>query len=143
MSLDKNKAMVREFIEEVMNKGNTEAIPDYCVTGSMFAGGIAGQVNTMKTAFPDNHFSIETILAEGNQVAVQVMVNGTNTGPLVGLPAFGKLEQPESPTGQTIVSSGMYIFTLTEGKIASYTAELDQIAILRQLGWSFIPPGMT
>ena len=143
MSLDKNKALVREFIEEVMNKGNTEAIPDYCVTGSMFAGGIAGQVNTMKTAFPDNHFSIETILAEGNQVAVQVMTNGTNTGPLVGLPAFGKLKQPEPPTGQTVVSSGMYLFTLAEGKIASFTAELDQIAILRQLGWSFIPPGTT
>jgi predicted ester cyclase len=143
MSLDKNKALVREFIEEVMNKGNTEAIPDYCVTGSMFAGGIAGQVNTMKTAFPDNHFSIETILAEGNQVAVQVMTNGTNTGPLVGLPAFGKLEQSVPPTGQTVVSSGMYIFTLVKGKIASYKAELDQIAILRQLGWSFIPPGTT
>jgi predicted ester cyclase len=140
MSIEDNKTLVRRFIEEVMNTGNTAAIPDFSVAESRFAGGIAGQIQAMKTAFPDHHFSIDTILAESDKVAVQVSIHGTNTGPMVGLPAFGRLETPIPPTGSSMVTSGMYFFTVSDGKIVSYAVEFDQIGMLRQLGWKFSPP---
>jgi predicted ester cyclase len=143
MSLEDNKLLIQRFIDEVINAGNTAAIADLCVAGSMFAGGIEGQIKAMKTAFPDNHFEIEELLAEGDKVAVRVTTRGTNTGPLVGLPAFGRLETPVPPTGKAVTSSGTYIFTLSNGKIVSFVAELDQIALLRQLGWAFTPPATT
>ncbi len=143
MSLEDNKALVQRFIDEVFNAGNTAAIADFCVPGSMFAGGIEGQIKAMKTAFPDNHFTIDDILAEGNKVAIRVTTHGTNTGPLVGLPAFGRLETPVPPTGNSVTGSGMNIFTVSDGKIVSFAAELDQIGLLRQLGWTFTPPGQT
>jgi hypothetical protein len=34
----------------------------------------------------------------------------------------------------------MYLFTIADGRIRSYAAELDQIGLLRQLGWTFTPP---
>lgn len=140
MSLEKNKDLVQRFIETVINAGDTTAIADFCVPGSMFAGGIEGQIQAMKSGFPDNHLTIDDMVAEGDRVAVRATVRGTNSGPLVGLPAFGRLETPVPPTGITVTMSGMYLFTLSEGKIVSYALELDQIGLLRQLGWTFTPP---
>ena len=140
MTTESNKALVQRFIDEVMNGGNTATIDDFCVAGSMFAGGLEGQIKAMKTPFPDLRFAVDSVLAESNKVAVRVTVRGTNTGPLVGLPAFGRLETPVPPTGKSVMHSGMYIFTVSDGKIVSYAAELDQIGLLRQLGWTFTPP---
>lgn len=143
MTSEENKALVQRFIDEVLNDGNTAAIADFCVPGSFFAGGIEGQIIAMKTAFPDNHFTIDDILAEGDKVAVRVTIRGTNTGPLVGLPAFGRLETPVPPTGKSVMASGMNFFTVSDGKIVSFAAELDQIGLLRQMGWTFTPPALT
>ena len=140
MSLEDNKVLVRRFIDEVMSSGNTDAINDLCIAGSAFAGGIVGQIKGMKTAFPDQHFSVDTILAEGNKVAASVTIRGTNTGPLVGLPAFGRLETPVAPTGKSTTGTGMYLFTVSDGKIVSFAAEIDQIGLLQQLGWTITPP---
>ena len=46
-----------------------------------------------------------------------------------------------SLSGMSVTTSGMYLFTVSEGKIISYALELDQIGLLRQLGWTFTPPG--
>jgi predicted ester cyclase len=140
VSLEDNKVLVQRFIDKVINDGNTAAIADFCVAGSMFAGGIEGQIKAMKVGFPDNSLTIDDILAEGNQVAVRVTTRGTNSGPLVGLPAFGRLETPVPPTGKSVTASGMYLFTVSDGKIVSFSLELDQVGLLRQLGWTFTPP---
>jgi len=141
MSLEENKQLVQRFIDEVMNTGNTAAIADFCVPGSMFAGGIEGQIRAMKSAFPDNHFTIDEIIAEGNKVAIKTTIHGTNSGPMVGLPAFGRLDTPIPPTGKTVSTTGMNVYTISDGKIVSFAFELDQIGMLRQLGWTFTPPG--
>jgi predicted ester cyclase len=141
MSLEDNKVLVERFINEVLNAGNAAAIADFCVEGSMFAGGIAGQIKVIKMAFPDNQLTIDDIFAEGNKVAVRVTTHGTNTGPMAGFPAFGRFETPVPPTGKSITNTGMYIFTVSEGKIVSFANEFDQIGVLRQLGWTFTPPG--
>jgi len=140
MALEENKVLVQRFIDEVFNEGNTDAIADFCLPGSMFAGGIEGQIRSMKTAFPDIHFTVEYMICEGERVAARVTTEGTNNGPLVGLPAFGRLEKPVPPTGTTVVSNAIYVFRILDGKISSYSAELDQIGMLRQMGWTFTPP---
>jgi predicted ester cyclase len=142
VTIEANRALVQQFFDKVMNAGNTDAIADFCVAGSMFAGGLEGQVKAMKTAFPDIQFTVDDILSEGNKVAVRVTTHGTNSGPLIGLPAFGRFETPVPPTGKSVTHSGTYVFTVSDGKIVSYAAELDQIGLLRQLGWTFTPPGL-
>lgn len=124
-----------------MNDGNGAAIAELCVPGPRFAVGIAGQMQNMRTAFPDNHFTIDDLVAEDALVAARVTVRGTNSGPLVGLPAFGRLEQPVPPTGRTVLATGIYIFTCESGRIASFAFELDQVGMLQQMGWTLTPPG--
>jgi len=125
-----------------MNDGNSAAIADLCVPGSRFATGIAGQMQSMRVAFPDNHLTIDELLAEDALVAARVTVRGTNSGPLVGLPAFGRLEKPVPATGRAVVTTGIYVFRIAEGRIASLAFELDQVGLLQQLGWTLTPPDL-
>jgi predicted ester cyclase len=141
MKLERNKELIQRFIDQVMNEGDTAAIADFCIPDSMFAGGLAGQIKAMRTAFPDLHFTVEAMIAEDNQVVVRLTSQGTNSGPLVGLPAFGRLETPTPPTGKSVSSSGTYIFKVVDDRIISYAADMDQIGMLRQMGWRFTPPG--
>lgn len=140
MTVEENRSLVERFIEEIYNQGETERIAEFCVPGSMFAGGHAGQIQVMRLAFPDLRFSIDEMIAEGEKVVARVTTRGTNSGPLAGLPAFGKLEQPVPPTGQHVMSTAIYIFSLRDGVVVSIDAEIDQVGMLRQMGWSITPP---
>jgi predicted ester cyclase len=143
MTIEDNKTFIQRFIDEVFNAGNTDAIADFCVPGSLLASGLEGQVMSLRTSFPDIHFTIDEMVAEADKVAVRTTMRGTNSGPLVGLPAFGRLEQPVPPTGASVMSTTTYIFTFSDGKITSFTRDLDQIGVLQQLGWTITPPGQT
>ena len=143
MSTEQNVTLVQRFLEEVFNHSNLDAIASFFVPGSMIAGGIEGQYRTMKAAFPDMQATIENIFAGGNHVAVRVTNDGTNTGPIVGLPGIGRLETPLSPTGKPITVSGIMLFTIADGKIKSISSELDTLGLLRQLGWTMTPPATT
>jgi predicted ester cyclase len=143
MSLEDNKVLIQRFIDEVLNAGNITAIANFCIPGSMFARGIEGQVKAFKIGFPDYHLTIDEILAEGNKVAVHATMHGTHTGPLIGLPAFGSFETPVPPTGKSVLWNRMYIFTISDGKILNFAAESDQLGLLQQLGWAFVPPDQT
>jgi predicted ester cyclase len=140
VSTEDNKALVQRFGDEIMNAGHTASMADFCVAGSLFAGGFAGQIKAIKTAFPDFQWTIDDMFADGNKVAVRMTARGTNTGPLVGLPAFGHFDQPLPPTSKWALVTGIYIFTVSDGKIVSLTSEIDQVGLLQQLGWTIMPP---
>ena len=75
-------------------------------------------------AFPDLHTWSEGMVAEGDEVAVRWMAEGTQQGELLGIP----------PTGKQARFSGMSIFRLAEGKIAEQWEEWDKLDLMRQLG---------
>jgi predicted ester cyclase len=140
MSAQDNTTLVQRFIDEIMSAGHTASMAEFCVAGSRFAGGFAGQVIVIKTAFPDFQWTIDDRFADGDKVAVRMTARGTNTGPLVGLPAFGHFDQPLPPTSKVVLVTGIYIFTVSGGKIVSLAYEIDQVGLLQQLGWTLTPP---
>src|SRR5207253_9366036 len=91
MSIKENKELVQRFIQQVLNEHNIEAIPEYMVPGSMFAGAFEGFVtNYIKAAFPDFHLTIEVVFAEGDQVLVQTTIRATQSGSFMGRPPNGR-----------------------------------------------------
>ena len=88
MSTEQNKAVVRRFIEEVLNNQNLALVdelfaPDY--VNHLAPGGREGfkQFNTMlRSAVPDLkiHSSIEHLIAEGDHVVARITFHFTNAG---------------------------------------------------------------
>ena len=132
---EQNKTIVRNFVEEVWNKSNLDAVETYFAAdfvdhnparpGSPSGAEGAKQVFKMfKAAFPDLHFTIEDIMAEGDKVVWRWSSVGTNTGSLMGMPATNKQAKV----------TGIEIYRVVTGKIAERWGNFDQLGMLQQLG---------
>ncbi|MDF3043762.1 MAG: SnoaL-like polyketide cyclase, partial [Thermomicrobiales bacterium] len=88
MSTEGNKALIREFFEQVWNQGNEEAIDRFIAEDAggndpdfgMGREGFKKQWRKWRDAFPDIHFEIEVIIAEGDTVVARWTLTGTQTG---------------------------------------------------------------
>lgn len=130
MSVESNKELVRRFLEEVINSRNVSAIPEFMVSGSMFAGAFEGFVtNYIKVGFPDFRLSIESVLSEDDKVLVQTTATATQTGIAMGRP----------PSGKTYSTTVIYMFKVANGKITSGQFVMDRLEIAQQLGWIPMP----
>lgn len=129
---EKNKAIARTVLEEVLGKGKVEEneslySPDYVTHGSTRDVGRAEDrelTKGWKQAFPDLQITVDKVVAEGDLVAVRFIAEGTNTGSANSLPA----------TGKRIRIAGMSILRIVDGKIVEEWPSFDQLDFLRQLG---------
>jgi steroid delta-isomerase-like uncharacterized protein len=134
MSTEENKARVQRFYEEVFNRKNTAALDEFidphAVDHSAPAGapgGIEGArqfAGMFLAAFPDVRFTVEDLIAEGDQVVARLTQSGTHHGMFLGLP----------PTGKRVKVTGIEIFRLAGGKIVEEWWQEDLLGLLRQLG---------
>jgi steroid delta-isomerase-like uncharacterized protein len=117
MATEENKTAVRRVFEEIMNKGNLQAVDelvadDYRVTDppGIPPGkeGFRALVNMYRTGAPDLKMTIEDLIAEGDQVAVRWVATGTLTGEMMGMP----------PTGQRVTFRAISWFRLVNGRLA-------------------------
>ena len=81
-------------------------------------------INGYRTAFPDLQMSVDDMVAEGDRVAVRWTARGTNTGPLMNMPASGKVA----------TVTGISILTLSGGKVAEQRSNWDTLGMLQQFG---------
>jgi predicted ester cyclase len=101
MSTEQNKAIVRQMVEEIFNRGNMSRTdeflaPDFVEHEELPAGIPAGRegvklMTTMfRSAFPDFKATIDDIIAEGDKVAIRMTWSGTHKGEFMGIPPTGK-----------------------------------------------------
>ncbi len=139
MSEDQNKAILRRFVDEVINDGDLTAIDalvasDYIVhlEGQLpFAlppgpEGWQRRVAILRTAFPDIHTTIEDLLAVEDKVVVRYRVRGTHGGSFWGV----------APTGKEITYTGIMIVRLRDEQLAEEWSEADLLGLTRQIGAS-------
>ncbi|MHA1638094.1 MAG: ester cyclase [Candidatus Thorarchaeota archaeon] len=85
---NRNKDIVKEFIDEVWNKGNVEAIdkfidPEYVGhdhdSGHIVNGlkGVKMSMISVRAAFPDISITIDDIFGEGDKVVMRFTMVGT------------------------------------------------------------------
>jgi len=97
---DDNKAKMREFYNEVMQKGNfakldeliAPAFVDHQPAPGQAPGaeGVKQFVTAMRAALTGLQVTVEHIVAEGDQVVAHVSMRGKHTGELMGMPPSGK-----------------------------------------------------
>jgi steroid delta-isomerase-like uncharacterized protein len=131
---DQNKKNVRTLYEECMNPGNWALLeqliaPDYAgPQGEKGPNAFKSVIMGLKSAFPDIHYTVEDIVAEGDSVAIRWHWSGTHRAPFRGF----------APTQKSFTNTGAAIFHLRDGKIVASTIETDRLGFLQQLG--IVPP---
>ena len=147
MMSDANKELVRRHFEEIWNRKDLAAADelmaqDYlehavALFGQAEPGGVNGPAATRETAqwllaqFPDLQMTIEAMVAEGDTVAVRVLSEGTNLGPLNGV---------MPPTGKRFAARQSHWFRVENGKLAEHWATREDLVAMLQLG-VVQPPG--
>ncbi len=86
--------------------------------------GYMGVLAMMRGAMPDIQWKIEETISEGDKILVRYTMTGTQTYPLMGIPA----------TGKSIRVTAMNIYELKNGKIIREHGLPDMFTLLMQLG---------
>lgn len=132
MSVEENKAIVRQYLEEAWNKKNL-AVVDQVIAPNLIQHvrnvapgreGIKAFFGLNYGSFPDAHLTIEDMVGEGDKVAWRFSVRATHSGPFRGLP----------PTGKPFTLTGMAITRMREGQMVENWNETDDLGMLQQLG---------
>ncbi len=129
-----NKARFRRTYEELLNRGELSVAdeliaPDF-VNHEAPPGkdrgpeSMRGLATMLRTAFPDLHFTIEDLVAEGDTVAGRLTMSGTHEGPLMEM----------APTGRSVRQDHMHIVRFRDGKALEHWGVRDDLSMMQQLG---------
>ena len=135
MSVEQNKASALRCFEEVWNKGNLAAIPEvispeyvaYAAQLGETARGIPAfeqSVKNTRVGLPDLHYAIDSVVGEGDWLALRLTLTGTNTG---------KMGNNE-PTGKKINYKMALFNRYADGKCVEATSYGDSASLYKQLG---------
>jgi predicted ester cyclase len=116
-----------------------EAYVEHAVApfGRVAPGEVDGPLHLRQTAewllaqFPDLRMTVTALAADGDTVALRVLSEGTNRGPLNGL---------MPPTGKRFSAEQSHWFRIQDGRLAEHWATRDDLGTMLQLG-VIQPPG--
>jgi predicted ester cyclase len=122
---DRNKAIVRRSVEEVLNGGRMDVVDE--LYSADMAPGVKDWIAPFRAAFPDVHMEVVELIAERDKVVARFRCSGTHQGEWRGSPATGRrFEEIDE----------VYIYTLADGRIVDAWGIEDTLTRMRQLGLS-------
>ncbi len=135
-----NKEVIQAFIEEVLNQKNLNRANDLVKEDFVELDPLPGQaqgreglkaiLRVLWSAFPDMHWTVNEMVAEGEKVVTRFVWTGTHRGAFLGIPA----------TGKSVEVKGVVIDRLENGKMADSRILMDTMGLMQQLGVIPGPP---
>jgi predicted ester cyclase len=135
---EQNKALILRWFEED-EQGNDEiwnevCSPDYVAYFPSNSEPMTQQEHfqawqVMKKAFPDVKETIVDAIAKDDKVVLRVIIGGTHSGELMGIP----------PTGKKVEWSGQETFRISDGKVIECWMDVDMLGLMMQLGMELKP----
>jgi steroid delta-isomerase-like uncharacterized protein len=133
MPQTQNKDIVRHLFRE-LNGGNfgvfdkifaEDFVDRYPVPGETpNREGLKRLLAGMHDTFPDWHWSLNDMLAEGDKIAYRSAMKGTDKGGYIGMP----------PTGKKVTFAGVGILRFANGKVVERWTIGDSMTLMHQLG---------
>lgn len=133
-SLEQNKALYRQFIETIFNRGETSRIAEFLAPSYKYHNDTEGSssgpdsvvqiVKSFRTAFPDLKIEILSQIADGDLVVSRAITRGTHEGPLFGNPA----------SHRSVSMSGITWVRIASGKIVESWVENNVFGLMKQIG---------
>ena len=134
MSTQNNREIIRQFVDEVLNRGQIDEAGKYFWEDMVEQVPLPGQgpglaglqevLRTMRTAFPDMHWKILEQIAEDDKVVTRFEWTGTHQAAFLGVPK----------TGRSVTVWGIVIDRLQDGKVQDTRIIMDSLGMLMQLG---------
>lgn len=132
-----NLATFRRALDEGWNRGNLAAIdelfaPDFVEHQAGIGpgrDGVKGSIQTLRTAFPDLHLTLENVVADGDIVWARLSATGTHEGPFMGLPGTGR------PVRVDVID----IVRVADGRLVEHWGVADRLSLAQQIG--LVPGG--
>jgi predicted ester cyclase len=129
---ERNKTLIRSFIDEIFNEHNLLSVEKYFGKGSVEGSPQAGKggegfkqfLTDFLIAFPDWRAKIEHIVAENDLVVVFLNGAGTHKGEFQGTP----------PTNKPVNIRSADLYKIENGLITGHWDIVDQLNLLKQLG---------
>jgi predicted ester cyclase len=121
--VERNKAVVRRLVAEVLNGGKLDVIDE------LYAPELAAEardwIAPFLASFPDTRMEIVDLIAEGNRVAARFACSGTHTGEWLGhAPTGRRFEQIDEAS----------FYRIRGGRIVESWGVEDTLRRLEQLG---------
>ncbi|MCU0292372.1 MAG: ester cyclase [Thermoanaerobaculaceae bacterium] len=134
MSIERNKLVVRRLLEEIVNTGNVELLPELvgadCRESNDPTGRAVGLENMrahvlgVRTTFPDLHITVEQQIAEGEWVATRITARGTHSGTWMDM----------RPTGLPVEITGVNLDRVVDGRIVEHGGAANMLEALLGIG---------
>jgi steroid delta-isomerase-like uncharacterized protein len=129
-----NKEVIQAFLEDVINQGRLNRADDLVKEDFVELDPLPGQaqgreglkaaIHGLLSAFPDMHWVVNEMVAEGEKVVTRFVWTGTHRGNFLGIPA----------TGRSVEVKGVVIDRLEDGKMADSRILMDTMGLMQQLG---------
>ena len=134
---EKNKEFLVSFIESVWNNGDLHAVDKFLADTytihhdpgdpwhkqTLSIDGFKERVRISRAPFPDQNFSIQTLVAEGNLASMTWLWKGTHKEAIPGFEASGK----------TIEMSGVTLYFFENDRISGHWQVADRLSVYQQL----------
>ena len=142
MSIDQNKALVRQMVEAVFNQGGMERVDEFLAPGFVEheelppgvpsgRDGVKVLSAMLRSAFPDFKATIDDVVAEDDKVVLRMTWSGTHNGEFMGIP----------PTGKSVSFGVIDIIRISGGKFVEHWGQMDSMSLMQQLGAAPGPSG--
>ena len=139
MRSEETRSSVIRYVDEVLNGGNLDLLGEICspdykrylspTSDPLTLKEQQGRLAAIRAAFSEFELSLEEIVCEGDVAAFRADVRGTQTGPLLGLPA----------TGKSFSVSALDMVRVREGQFVEHWGGPDLFALAQQLGARLVP----
>jgi steroid delta-isomerase-like uncharacterized protein len=133
-----NAAIIRRFIDDVINHGRYEVCDDIVAEDFLELDPLPGQregreglkeiIATLRSAFPDIHWVTHETISSGEKVVTRFTWTGTHRGDFLGIPA----------TGRPVTVKGIVIDRVVNSRMTDSRILMDTFGMMTQLG--VIPP---
>ncbi|GAB3643590.1 ester cyclase [Spirosoma arcticum] len=131
---ESNKQVMSRYFEEVINKQKPERLTEFIsedyvyydlgnFTGSQGLQELKAIYPVFFKAFPDVHFTVENMIAEGDKIFVQNTFTATHKAEFAGFPA----------TNNKVKITEMYFVTLKNSKMIEVRRLIDMANFTKQL----------
>ena len=134
MTSETNKLTMQKFVQFI-NTASATLADELISTDAIFhvpgnpepmrgPAGYLAIIGMMREGFPDIQWTLEEMVAEGDNVAARFTMRGTHQGMFFGVP----------PTGKKITVQAMNIYRLSNGMFVEERGQPDMLGLLQQIG---------